>query len=203
MNKLIIICGGDQLGKSSLIKGLCEYFNYKNITLRHCDKPPANLNQVESVDFQFKCFYREGNLINFIFDKFNETTIKYHYCDNIIMYDRFHLGEYVYGQMFRKVEAKFLKAKLLFFEKSFLNYPDVNLITLTSDPEFFLEKEDGNSFSKNLEEKTKELELFKEAHEFSSIKNKTIIKVDNIGIFRPKEDILKEALTFLYNDKTP
>ena len=33
--KLLIIEGGDQLGKSSLIKGLCEHFNYDNVTIRH------------------------------------------------------------------------------------------------------------------------------------------------------------------------
>ena len=62
--KLIIIEGGDRLGKTSLIKGLCEYFNYDNITIRHFGKPPMNLSSEDVLDFQFKCFNYEGNLMH-------------------------------------------------------------------------------------------------------------------------------------------
>jgi thymidylate kinase len=212
MNKLVVIESGDRLGKGSLIKGLCEYFDFKNITLRHCDKPPKGLSSEETLQFQFECFRQEANLIKNI-RKMNE---KYCYHNNIIIYDRFHLGEFVYSQMFRGGDPKFLKQKLISYEIFWLvedNQTNDNtyLITLTADPEFFHSKEDGNSFSQKLEDKTKELELFKEAHEFSTIKNKLLIKVDQStelptgtdwktkgpNIFRPKEDILNEVLTFI------
>jgi len=211
MNKLLIIESGDRLGKGSLIKGLCEYFDYKNIIIRHCDKPPKNISQNEVLDFQFKCFEQEFQMINYI----QTMNCKLMYHDNIIIYDRFYLGEYVYGQMFRAANPDLLKMKLQEFEVYNLNRDNVYLITLTSDPEFFLSKEDGQSFSQNLEQKTKELELFKEAHEFSLIKNKLLLKVDKTtttldfidfaipgktNIFRPKQDILNEVIDFI-NEK--
>ena len=112
MNKLIVICGGDALGKGTLIKGLCEYYDYKNITIRHCDKPPKNLTTEESSDFQFKCFKQEFDLI----DHFTHMYEKYCYHDNIIIYDRFYPGEYVYAQMFRNGNANDIKNKILNLE---------------------------------------------------------------------------------------
>ena len=194
--KLILLEGGDNLGKNSLIEGLCKHFNYDNISIRHFGKPPTGLSSIEVLDFQFKCFYNEGNFVQHIVDRFNEIK-KHRYYSETIIWNRSHLGEYIYGSLFRNANPEVLKAKLLFFEKHFLDYKNVYLITLTSDPEFFLSKEDGNSFSKNLEQKTKELSLFLEAHEFSSIKNKLLVKVDMKGIFRSKENILQETLEFI------
>jgi thymidylate kinase len=51
--KLIIIEGGDRLGKSTIITGLCKYFNYDNVTVRHFGKPPKGLSPKEVLDFQF------------------------------------------------------------------------------------------------------------------------------------------------------
>jgi thymidylate kinase len=209
MNKLIIICGSDRLGKTSLIKGLCEYYDYKNIIIRHCDKPPKNLSAKDTLNFQFKCFKQEFKLITYV----NSLDDKFCYHNNIIIYDRFHLGEYVYSQMFRGGDAKELKKRLIKFEEGFISH-EVYLITLTADPEFFNSREsDGHELSKTLDQKSKELELFKEAHNFSIVPNKLLLKVDkevsaykqhredlefleNTNIFRTKEDILNEVLTF-------
>jgi thymidylate kinase len=198
--KLIIICGGDRLGKGSLIKGLCEYYDYKNIMIRHCDKPPKEIESKYVLDYQFECFNKESRLIHRFIQTFGNSEYCYH--NNIIIYDRFYLGEYVYSQMFRGGNAKELKQLLIEWEKFNLMrmYEEdckVYLITLTADPEFFLIKEDGQSFSKNLEDKTRELELFKEAHNFSLIKNKLLVKVDINGEFRGKEEILTEVINFI------
>ena len=60
--KLIIICGQDRIGKNSLIKTLCEHFEFDNITVRHCSKPPKG----ESFEFQKTAFYNEADLIKMI-----------------------------------------------------------------------------------------------------------------------------------------
>jgi len=193
MTKLIIVEGSDRLGKGSLIKRLCEYYDYKNVTIRHCDKPPKNLSQKEVLNFQFKCFNQEKTLI---YDIINMNN-KFYYHDNIIIYDRFYLGEYVYSQMFREGDPKILKEKLIKFEEDFLSH-DVTLITLTADPKFSLNIEDGQSFSQSLEEKTKEINLFKEAHDFSLIKSKLYVKVDNgNNQFRGKKEIFNEVINFI------
>jgi thymidylate kinase len=198
--KLILLEGGDRLGKSSLIEGLCKYFNFDNVIIRHFGKPPEGLSPKEVLDYQFKCFNNEAQLVHEIKRLFHYT--KYSYYNDIIIWNRAHLGEYVYSQMFRNGDPKELKEKLLFWEKFNLNYKNepyfqVYLITLIADPEFFLSREDGNSFSKCLEEKTKELELFKEAHNFSVIENKLLVKVDKERQFRTKEEILNEVINFI------
>jgi thymidylate kinase len=210
--KLIILEGGDNLGKDSLVKSLCQHFNYDNVTVRHFGKPRSGLSSEEVLDFQFKCFKKEMKLWREIYLQY--ICNQYHYYSETLIWNRSHLGEYVYSQMFRGGDPKVLKKKLRKFEEGFISH-EVYLITLTADPEFFFEREklecDGGSLSKTLQEKMRELELFKEAHDFSIIANKHLLKVDKeteIGtgtewkmkgpnLFRPKEDIFNEVLNFL------
>jgi len=209
--KLIILEGGDRLGKSTLIKGLCEYLNYDNVTIRHFGKPPKGMTPQEVLDFQFKAFNAE---LYIFYNLHSREQVLTPYYPEIMIWNRSHLGEYVYSQMFRGGNPQELKKKLLDFEKGFISF-EVYLITLTADTDFFFEREklenDGSSLSKSLKEKTKELQLFKEAHDFSIIANKLLVKVDKEtelptgtewrmkgpNVFRPKEDILNEALTFI------
>ena len=216
--KLIILEGGDRLGKSTLIEGICKHLNYDNVTIRHVGKPPKGLSPKEVLWYQFKAFDKEAQ----IFHKLNSINDSLHtmYYDETVIWNRSHLGEYVYSQMFRGGDPQELKNKLLFFEEHNFRFfsGQIYLITLTAEPEFFHSKEDGHSFSQKLEDKTKELELFKEAHDFSIIKNKLLIKVDHIielpigteilnkgystwpikvNQFRPKQEILNEVLNFI------
>lgn len=190
--KLIIVEGGDQLGKSTLIKGLCEYFNYDNLIIRHFGKPPIGLTPKDTLDFQLNCFINESNFV--------KTSIKNipYYPINII-WNRSHIGEYVYGQMFRGSSKDNILNLLNMFESMHLikNDIDIYLITLTADTEFFHKNEDGKSYSQTIEEKQTELKLFKEIHELSLIPNKLLIKVDNNGKFKDKADILNQALDFI------
>lgn len=197
--KHIIVEGGDNLGKDTLIKSICEYFNYDNITLRHFGKPPKNLLPKESLDFQMKTFYKEILFVSHI--KESMESDNYGYFPNVVIWNRSHLGEYVYSQMFRGIMKRDIKTKLSQFEKDNFDN-DTYLVTLTAAPKFFLSKEDGYSFSQNLDQKSKELDLFKEAHEFSSILNKKIIKVNKGNEFRDKDEIFKEFL-LLIEEKNP
>ena len=199
--KLIILEGGDRLGKSTIIEKLCKAVNYDNVCVRHFGKPPKGLTPEEFTKFQFNAFHRELNLFNLV----NSRSQEYSYYPEVMIWNRSHLGEYVYSQMFRGGKPEVLKNMLLDFERGFISH-DVYLITLTADPYFFLLREDGNSFSQNLEDKTKELQLFKEAHDFSIIANKIVIKVDQeindyeikgIKLFRSKKDIFKEVKEFV------
>lgn len=192
--KHIIIEGGDRLGKDTLIKNLCEYYDYNNITLRHFDKPPKNMSPKESLEFQFGVFYKEMFFVNYIREDISSDNLGYH--EEIVIWNRSHLGEYVYSQMFRGIAKKDVGTKIIKFEERNL-LDDTYLVTLTATPKFFLSKEDGNSFSQNLNDKTKELQLFKEIHSLSLIPNKKIIKVNNGENYRGKEVIFKEVLEFI------
>lgn len=192
--KHILVEGGDRLGKNLLIKSLCDYFNYDNITIRHFGKPPKGMNPKETLDYQMEAFYKELLFIKQI----RELDGDHQYFNNTVIWNRSHLGEYVYSQMFRGIDKKDIKTKLQKYEKD--NFDEnTYLITLTADAEFFLSKEDGESFSQNIHQKTQELELFKEAHRLSVIQNKKIIKVNKDNDFRDKDNIFKEVLLLIEN----
>jgi thymidylate kinase len=217
--KLIILEGGDRLGKSTIIEGLCKHFNYDNVTVRHFGKPPKGYTPEQTLDIQFQCFAYEATLLK----SYEHKDYFYEYFPNIVIWNRSHLGEYVYSQMFRNANSNEVKKRLLDFEQFWLSqYQNIlssaYLITLTADPEFFLSKEDGNSFSNKIEDKTKELELFKEAHDFSIIANKLFLKVDKtitsptaveflnsiglevpekMNVFKGKKEILDEVIQFI------
>lgn len=197
MNKLIIIESGDRLGKTTLIRGLCEYFDYKNICVRHCDKPPKFFPKEKLLEFQMRAFDQEFALT---FDILAGDNSKFIYHNNTVIYDRFYLGEYVYGQMFRNYDKDLLKNKIEELEKKYLSSffkCEVYLITLTAEPTFFLNQEDGKSFSQTLEQKIKELELFKEIHNLSHINHKLLLKVDYKNKFKDKSDILNNVINFI------
>lgn len=192
--KHIIIEGGDRLGKDTLLKRLCDHFNYNNVTIRHFDKPPKGMTPKETLDFQFEVFYKEMIFVGYVNDFVDGDNLGYH--DNIVIWNRSHLGEYVYSQMFRGIHKKDVSSKLRLFEER--NKTDNQyLITLTASPKFFLEQEDGESFSQNLEDKARELQLFKEAHALSLIPNKKLIKVNQGNSYRGKDVIFGEVLEFI------
>jgi len=192
--KHIIIEGGDCLGKDTLIKGIIDHFNDHNITIRHFGKPPKGLSPKESLDFQFDVFYKEIMFVEHIREEIDGD--EWGYYPNIVIWNRSHLGEYVYSQMFRGITKREIKKKIQLFEGRNIS-SKMYLITLSANPLFFLSKEDGDSFSQNLEQKTKELKLFTEAHNLSIIPNKKIVKVDANGQFRDKDKILKSVTDFI------
>ena len=115
------------------------------------------------------------------------------YHENILIWNRSHLGEYVYSQMFRGINKKDVALRLRDFESRNLS-PKQYLITLTASPQFFLAQEDGESFSQDLESKSRELLLFKEAHTLSAIPRKKLIKVNQGNSYREHEHIWWDVL---------
>jgi len=190
--KHIIIEGGDRLGKDTLIRGIQDSYE-DNWTIRHFGKPPKGMSPKETLDFQFDVFYKEAIFVDYFMNEFSD---EYGYYDNSIIWNRSHLGEYVYSQMFRGIAKREIKERIKLFETRNLS-SNMYLITLTASPYFFLSKEDGDSFSQSLEQKTRELELFKEAHNLSIIPHKKIVKVDYEGEFRSKEKILESIINFI------
>jgi thymidylate kinase len=192
--KHIIIEGGDRLGKDTLIKNLCNHFQYRNVTIRHFDKPPKGMNPKETLDFQFSVFYKEFEFARQMHEFLDLDSYGYH--ENIIIWNRAHLGEYVYSQMFRGVSRRDVASRIKTLEERNLR-DNQYLITLTASPKFFLDQEDGESFSQNLDQKTKELQLFKEIHALSLIEHKKLIKVNEGSNYRGKEEIFNEVLKFI------
>jgi len=195
-----ILCeGGDELGKNTLIEGLIKHFSFDNIHIRHFGKPPKEFpNEITPLKFQTECFYKEGYLLEKI-SQLEEDV--YGYYENIVIWNRSHLGEYVYGQMFRDNDPSEIEDMIKNFEEQFLlNNSETYLILLTADPEFFLSQEDGKSFSKNIIQKTEELKLFNKIFEKSSIDKKLKIKVNKNNTFISKSLILNKVIDFIKNN---
>jgi hypothetical protein len=194
--KHIIICGGDQLGKSSLIEGLLKHYNYDNVTVRHFSKPQKTTKEYDDpLKFQLTCFEKEGNLLETIRQMEED---EYVYYENIVLWNRSHYGEYVYGQMFRGLNPLEIETYISNFDERFLLCnDDTFFVLLTADPLFFFKQEDGKSLSNNVKQKTKEIQLFDTVFNKSSIRNKIKIKVNDGQSFVPKQDVLNQVLNFL------
>ena len=192
--KHIIIEGGDRVGKNTVIKGICEHFNYDNVHVRHFGKPPKKFPPyVSPYEFQKTCFWKEMNLLQHLDDMDRDEP--YNYFENIVIWNRAHLGEYVYGQMFRDLDKKEITSYLLHFEEILTN-PDTTLILMTFDnAEFFMDQEDGNSLSKTIDSKRRELKLFDEAFDNSIILNKRRVVVNEGSSYRPKSEVFDEVMS--------
>jgi thymidylate kinase len=189
--KVLIIEGIDNVGKNSVITSICEHYEYDNVTIRHCGKPPKDVEIPFS--FQTHAFSNEFKIM----DKLLDSEKNENYYENRIIYNRFYLGEYVYGQMYRNVTPEKILSFIDFFEQRMLQFFDPYLITLYSTPEFAVKVEDGCSISEKIEDKTKEIELFKTIHNHSAINNKLLLKIDNLGEWKSKEEINSTILNFI------
>jgi thymidylate kinase len=192
--KHIVIEGGDGLGKNSLIEALCRYYNYNNVAIRHFDKPPKGLTPKETLEFQFQVFHKEFRYAQEMMEFLEHDEYGYH--ENVLIWNRSHLGEFVYSQMFRGISRRDVAKRINSLERMFI-HPNQYLITLSASPKFFLDQEDGESLSQNLDEKDKELHLFREVHTLSLIENKKLIKVNEGQRYKGKDIIFNEVLEFI------
>lgn len=190
--KLIIIEGPDRIGKTTLIKNLCEYFNFDNITIRHFGKPPSCLSFKESLNYQLNSFKKEAHLFQHIRKKYDLEKC---YYNEVVIWNRSHLGEYVYSSLYRNGNKKTILKRLLNFEtKELVPYKDeIYLITMiTDDIDILLNRDDGLSFSKKTEDRLIEIKLFEEIHSLSLLSNKLLINVDNDPI-----NVLNKVINFI------
>lgn len=185
--KLIIIEGPDRVGKDTLIQNLLNEYN--NVYIRHWCSPLGNSN-AEKIAYQKKSFLKEFNT----FHVFNKLT---DFNDSIMIWNRSHIGEIVYGTMYRKYQPE----EWVFDMEEFCNFDkirNVYLVCLYADPEFLIKRDDGKSFSKELKDKEKEIQLFLHATELSKIRKKKNIKVnkkdeyvDQLKIFEKVKKLIK------------
>lgn len=168
INLLLLKGLTDNVGKTTLINGIKNYFNdYTFHTIHY-----SNVKQesTEKVIEYSKKMYRE--MFNYMLNsiKFNKSGI---------ICDRSHIGEMVYGPIYRNYSGEYV----IDIEKEFSNiksiWDNIFLITLYDEPENLIARDDGLSFSTNLEKKQNEINNFLKAHDKSTIKNKLTINIKN------------------------
>jgi len=177
---IVIVEGMDRCGKDTLIKSITKYLynldylksvhvlHYSNLPIREKDKV---------IQASFSLYY----------DMFR--IAEYSLCENFhLIMNRAHLGEWVYGYIYRNYEAKFIyDIELHYFDLM----DKICLITLVDSSLKCLEREDGRSLSKADRDKGKiECERFIEATNLSYIKDKLCIDIKNKSIDEVQEDAL-------------
>jgi hypothetical protein len=167
-NLFIIVEGPDNVGKSTLIQNLKNYYNDMPFHTMHY----SNVRQEspEAVISYSKHLYTQ------MFD-IMVNQMKYGYSG--IIFDRSHLGEMVYGPIYRGYDGEYV----LDIEKKYMNILDVwnnlLLITLVDNPENLIARDDGLSFSTDISTKHVEIANFMNAAGASNIKHKLLINIQN------------------------
>lgn len=182
--KLIILEGTDRCGKDSLISKLSS--NLSNYTIKHWSYPKGKTDE-ETTAWQKNTFNDEFGLYVFLQSRFPEHTL---------FWNRSHLGEYVYGSLYRKSNPENWVTHLE------PNYgmdgdPNVYLIHLTGDAKFIAKNDDGKSYSSTLKNKEKEIKAFHSAVDNSKILNKLTIKINDGDNYRDITEITEEIWRFI------
>lgn len=188
--KIILVEGLDRLGKDSQIEKIYnEYKDKFNISIRHFGKPRPKYDE-EPIKYQFISFDNEVDYLHNI--SMLEKQFDYHNKENLIIYNRFYFGEYVYGTLYRCYQQEDIIDEIIIpIEKrlsKFLNYDNIlTLLFYTDDYNIIID--DGKSLSKgSIEKMENEQILFNEVIEHS-IFNKSIIQVNNNDMFKSKDEI--------------
>jgi thymidylate kinase len=156
---IVIFEGMDNTGKSTQTRLLSEYFLRKGCTPinLHFHSLPT-LDEIESADFYIR----------------NAQFISENDYDNVIyIFDRFHLGECVYGPLYRNTKGS---SALLDIVDRMLSTTNTYLFLFKRNIDDIIKNDDGLSISNDYDKRKAELELFEKAYESSKIKNKFIVE---------------------------
>lgn len=189
--KLLIIEGPDRCGKNTLIKNLTS--QAENYVVRHFGSAKGK-DDMEKRNFQFQFFKKEFALAA-IRNQF-EMPDKERYPRDIWIMNRAHLGEFVYGKMYRETHPEQWVMQMESLFGMDLD-PSVHLLLLTAPAEFLCKRDDGLSFSNNVMQKQAEIAAFKNAFDQSKIINKKILDVSNGDEYLDESIILKAVNEFL------
>jgi hypothetical protein len=185
--KLLIVEGLDRCGKDTLISAVSK--DYRHVVKRHWSYPVGDTNKEKTL-YQKNSFMREFYLQHLIRNSPEFSK------DSIFIWNRAHLGEYVYGTLYRFSDPESWIPDL---EKSyhFDTDPEIYLVFLYADPDFIVGQEDGKSYSSSAYDKQQEILKFEDAFNKSLIKNKLKIKVNNGNNYISTDEIFEQVNRFL------
>jgi hypothetical protein len=197
--KFLIIEVTDRTGKDTLISSLMKECGL--VILRHFSKAIGE-NDEEKMRNQIHLFSSEMKKTQSrkIFE--NDNLIE-PLSKKLMIWNRSHLGDFVYGSLYRDTKPQDWVINLE-TQFGFDTDDEIYLVLLTGDPTLLAINDDGDSFSSEIEDKTKELKLFDQAISLSKIKNKLIINVtdtvDEISIYKSPDKILQEVKNFVWKN---
>ena len=161
----VIIEGADAMGKSTQIANIEKEFEKRNKAVHIVHYSNIKLDTNEDIKLASQIRYREMFRLMSVLPN-----------ENVLIFDRAHLGETVYSPIYRKYSGDFV----FDYEKDYVNHnnPVTKLIVFTDTPEAVIERDkkrgDGLSFSLDIEKKREEIAAFERAYEMSSLDKKLI-----------------------------
>lgn len=187
---IFLVEGLDRLGKSTLIQGIIDRLGYHDVI--HYSKPRvlgAYAHQA-SVDTQVSTpqalwLYQRASFENL-----------FNLCDSKakLIFDRAHLGEFVYSPLYRGYDGSYVFD--LELQHNLHQRTDVRLLLLTENLERSTHFVDDGQSLGPVEKRLEEQVMFIKAFHRSHLVDKRVINVTApSGTFRSKEDILEEALS--------
>lgn len=169
----IFIEGVDRVGKDTLVKNLVEYkIKYDFHILKY------SASKLKTDISNYKQQYTE------MFDILDNNKDKH------FILNRSHLGEPVYGQLYRKYNGHYVFDLEEEYRSVCLNS---FLILLLDEPVNVIKRDDGNSFTTDLFHKSQEVEYFEYAFDKSIIPHKCKIYVNSLGV----DSVYAKAADFL------
>jgi thymidylate kinase len=154
-----IVEGMERCGKTTTVNYLRSILKNPKLIVHHAAKPPKGVNAYE---------WSRSHYFN-LSVTFNDMSKD---GWDIIM-DRSHIGEYVYGHLYRGVDADDLSTSLLF--DRFFNVCTTSLIMLVDHAENVIARDDGLSLAQNLGNVQQERDRFVDAFKKSTLVKKHLI----------------------------
>ena len=186
--KVIIIDGPDNTGKNTIIHDIID--NNDSVKVIHCHKPD------DGSLYPLRDMYS-------VYSRYARDTVQEYYNGetDAVVFNRYYIGEWVYGQMYRDENPDGIKWLIRSIEDSLLksiDHHDIYYIQLMStSAELLKNNEDGKSQSAfDIDKINRELSMFKEAYDMSSLKKK-LVYINDGDRFRPKSEILSEVNRFI------
>ena len=190
--KLLIIEGPDRCGKNTLIQNFTS--QAENSIVRHWGAAKGNTD-IEKRNYQYQFFKKEFQLAT----ERNKYTMPDtdRYQKDIYIWNRAHLGEFVYGDLYRNTQPRDWVMRME-TDFSFDIDPSVYLVLLTAPAEFLCKRDDGLSFTDKIDGKNAELQKFHTAFIESKIMNKILINVSDGENYRSASEIFDEINKFIF-----
>ena len=172
---VIFLDGEDRCSKDTLIEKLRSVIVNPKIQVMHESKPPRDVDYLNWATRHYDFMLRQArdNSVN-----------------NVLIYNRCHLGEVVWGPKYRGYDAEFIFE----MERHYLSHiEDAYLILLTDSADRLMARDDGKSLTESITELDDVRREFTHAFDKSCIKNKMHIRLEEVAF----EDVFDVVLNFI------
>lgn len=156
---IFIIEGMDRCGKSTTVANLRSTISNHKLICHHSSKPPKYF--VDPIEWSDRHYEDLLQTMSFL------STAGFD-----IILDRAHLGEFVYGPLYRKRSTN---DKEMFRGEKFLDRDDTFLLVMVDSAKNILDRDDGQSLGNTEDQLTYERNRFVSAYLQSDIKHKCLI----------------------------